>query len=206
MISRIAKKPSTKVGGALAALTVAFAAGRYDPHPKAKINNHYSIGYANPGTAPGSVKDSWTIEYDNIVPDVALNKILDDTYKTKTPDANFYIGLITGPGAAGCAAGDTMASHAGWVENVTYSDTTRPAWTPGSVSGKSVSNSASAAVFNVNGSATVGGAFLLSGVPGTANTKAGTGGTIRSCGPFSTGDKAVTNGGTLTVTITATAS
>jgi len=157
-------------------------------------------------TAPGSVKDSWTIEYDNIVPDVALNKILDDTYKTKTPDASFYVGLITGPGAAGCAAGDTMASHPGWTENVVYSDATRPAWTPGAVSGKSVSNSASPAQFNINGTATVGGAFLISGAAGSANTKAGSSGTPRSCGPFSTGDKAVTNGGTLTVTITATAS
>ncbi len=74
------------------------------------------------------------------------------------------------------------------------------------MSAKSVTNSATPAVFNINGTATIGGSFLISGTAGSADTKSGTGGTLRSCGAFSTGDKAVSNGGTLTVTITATGS
>jgi hypothetical protein len=172
---------------------------------KAKVGHRHCFSYVNPGTAPGAVAATWTECYDNLVPDVALNKILDDTYKTGTKDASFYCGLITGPGAAGVAAGDTMASHAGWTESTAYSDATRPAWTPGTVASKSVSNSASPCVFNVNASATIGGAFLVGGPAGSANTKSGTAGTLRSAGAFSSGDKSVSNGGTLTVTITATA-
>lgn len=168
------------------------------------IGHHYRIEYVDPNPAC-----SWIEEFDNLVPDVALNKILDDTYKTKTPDAGFAVGLITGPGAAGVAAGNTMASHVGWTEAVPYSDVGRPVWTPGTVAAKSVSNSGSPAVFNINASATVGGCFLVSGTAGTAagqvSEKSGTGGTLRSCGAFSSGDKSVSNGGTLTVTITATA-
>lgn len=171
----------------------------------AKIGHVYRLAYVDPDPSK-----SWVEEFENLVPDVAINKILDDSYKTKSADAAFYVGLITGPGAAGVAAGDTMASHAGWTENVTYSNTGRVAWTAGAVASKSVSNSASPAVFNINGTATIGGAFLVSGTSGTtagtAGEKSGTGGTLRSCGAFSTGDKSVSNGGTLTVSITATGS
>jgi hypothetical protein len=170
----------------------------------AQIGHVYRIEYVDPDPAK-----SWSEEFTNLVPDVALNKILDDTYKTKSADAAFAVGLIVGPGAAGVAAGDTMTSHTGWTESVVYSDAGRPAWTPGTVAAKSVSNSGSPAVFNVNTSGTVGGCFLVSGTAGTSagqiGQKSGTGGTLRSCGAFSSGDKTVSNGGTLTVTITATA-
>jgi hypothetical protein len=174
-----------------------------DTKAPATIGHHYRLEYTHPDGG------SWTEEFDNLVPDVGLNKILDDSYKTKTPDAAFAVGLITGPGASGVAAGDTMASHGGWTDAVPYSDAGRPTWTPGTVAAKSVSNSASPAVFNINATATVGGTFLVSGTAGTGagqvGQKSGTGGTLRSAGAFSTGDKTVSNGGTLTVTITATA-
>ena len=170
----------------------------------AQIGHVYQIEYVDPDPAK-----SWSEEFTNLVPDVALNKILDDTYKTKSADAAFAVGLIVGPGAAGVAAGDTMTSHTGWTESVVYSDAGRPTWTPGSVSAKAVSNSGSPAVFNINTSGTVGGCFLVSGTAGTSagqiGQKSGTGGTLRSCGAFSSGDKTVSNGGTLTVTVTATA-
>lgn len=170
----------------------------------AKVGHTYQLKYDDPDPAK-----SWSEKFDNLVPDAALNKILNDTYGTKSPDAAFAVGLITGPGASGVAAGDTMASHAGWTEATPYSDAGRPAWTAGTVASKSVSNSGSPAVFNINASATVGGCFLVSGTAGTSagqiGQKGGTGGTLRSCGAFTTGDKTVSNGGTLTVTITATA-
>lgn len=178
---------------------------RYEPAPEVcvpgKMKHHFRVEYVDPDSSK-----SWVEEFDNLVPDASLNKWLDDSYVTKTPHANFYVGLITGPGAAGVAAGDTAASHAGWSENVTYSNSTRPAWTPGAVSARACSNSGSPAVFNINGTATIGGCFLTSSSDTAGGTKSGTGGTLRGCGAFSSGDKSVSSGGTLTVTVTASAS
>jgi hypothetical protein len=61
-----------------------------------------------------------------------------------------------------------------------------------------VTNTASPAVFNINGSATVGGAFLTSN-----DTKGGTTGTLFSAADFgSPGDRSVVNSDTLSVTYT----
>jgi hypothetical protein len=58
-------------------------------------------------------------------------------------------------------------------------------------------NSASPAVFNINATATVGGAFLTSD-----NAKSGTTGTLFSASDFTTGDRSVVSGDTLNVTYT----
>jgi hypothetical protein len=59
-----------------------------------------------------------------------------------------------------------------------------------------ISNSASVAVFNINGTTTVGGAFLVSN-----STKGGSTGTLFSASDFqSPGDRAVVSGDTLNVT------
>ncbi len=170
----------------------------------AKIKQLYVAHYVDPDPAK-----SWDDEIHNLIPDVSLNKILNDTYVTKAPDAAAAVGLITGPGAAGVAATDTMSSHAGWTEATPYSNAARPALTFGAVASKQTSNSGSPAVFNCNASATIGGCFFASGTAGggagTCDQKGGTGGTLRGAGAFSSGDKAVSSGGTLTVTITATA-
>ena len=65
---------------------------------------------------------------------------------------------------------------------------------------QSVDNSASAAVFTINSSGTVGGGFLV-----TNSTKGGTTGTLYGGAAFSGGNRTVDNGDTLTVTVTATA-
>lgn len=147
--------------------------------------------------ADGRVK--WTEEFHNLVPTVGLNKYLDATLKTGLASPAWYVGLVTGPGSGTTyAAGDTMASHAGWSENTTYSNATRPAFTPGTISGGSVDNSASKAVFNINGTATIAGAFMADN-----STKSGTSGTLLGVGDFTT-DRAVESGDTLNVTVTAT--
>lgn len=169
------------------------------------VKQVYLLKYEDPDPSK-----SWDEMIHNLIPDVALNKIINDSYVTKAPDPAFAVGLITGPGAAGVASTDTMSSHAGWTEATPYSNAARPALTWGAVASKSTSNSASPAVFNCNASATIGGCFFTSGTAGggagNADQKGGTGGTLRGAGAFSSGDKAVSNGGTLTVTITATAS
>jgi hypothetical protein len=117
-----------------------------------------------------------------------------------TQITTWYIGLY-GAGASNTpAAGDTMASHAGWTEVVPYSNATRPTCTfvAATTANPSVAtNSASPAVFNINATSTVGGAFLVSN-----NTKSGTTGTLFSASDFTTGDRSVVSGDTLNVTYT----
>jgi hypothetical protein len=61
-----------------------------------------------------------------------------------------------------------------------------------------ITNSASAATFTINGTVTVGGAFLTSD-----NTKSGTTGILFSASDFAApGDRAVVSGDTVTVTYT----
>lgn len=92
-----------------------------------------------------------------------------------------------------------MNSHAGWAENTSYSNGTRPAYTPGAVAAGSVDNSASKAVFNINGTATIAGAFMS-----TNSTKGGTTGVLLGVGNFDVGDRSVVSGDTVSVTVTAT--
>lgn len=115
--------------------------------------------------------------------------------------AGFFLGLITGPGASNTyAAGDTMASHAGWTEFVNYAAVTRPAALFGSASLADPSViSVSAITFIITSTGgTVAGAFLT-----TDFTKGGTSGTLFSEANFlSPGDRVVANGDSLIVTYT----
>jgi len=113
----------------------------------------------------------------------------------------WYVGLITGPGSGTTfAAGDTASLHAGWTENTTYSNATRPAATFAAATTANpsvVTNSASKATFNINNTATIAGAFLISN-----DTKGGTSGTLFSASDFTGGDRSVGSGDTLQVTYT----
>jgi len=116
--------------------------------------------------------------------------------------AAWYVGLITGPSSGvTIAAANTMSSHAGWTENVSYSNATRPTATFGTATTANPSvntNSASVAAFNINATATIAGAFLSSN-----STKSGTTGILFSASNFtSPGDRAVASGDTLNVTYT----
>jgi hypothetical protein len=145
--------------------------------------------------ADGQVK--WTEEVHNTVVNAGLNDVLSQYFKGSAYTAAFYVGLKdTGT----IAAADTMSSHGGWTENATYSNATRPALTLGSVASQSVDNSASKAVFTINGTTTIYGAFVT-----TNSTKSGTTGTLYGAADFGTA-RAVLAGDTLNVTITLTAS
>ena len=140
----------------------------------------------------------WSDIIDNLVVDTGLNDMLDKWLKGSTYTAAFYVGLCV---TSTPVAGDTMASHAGWTESSAYTEANRQTLTLGTVSAKSVNNSASKAVFSINGTATITGAFVS-----TNNTKGGTTGTLISGGAFSGGSKAVSSGDTLNVQITYTGS
>lgn len=137
--------------------------------------------------------DSWT----NIVVNEGINHALDVTLSAGTPDTTWFVGLTDGTPTV--AAGDTLASHAGWVEVTNYDETNRVAWVDGGVSSQSVSNSASPAVFTISATVTVGGAFL-------AGVNTGTAGTLYAAASFTGGDKSLADNDTLTVTATMTGS
>src|SRR5581483_492630 len=149
--------------------------------------------------ANGNLK--WVEEVPNQVMTAGVNDLLTQYFKGSAYTATFYVGLVDNASFSAYAAADTMASHAGWLESTAYSNANRPTLTLGTPASGSVDNSASKAVFNINATATILGAFVV-----TNNTKGGTSGTLFGAASFSGGSRAVQNGDTLNVTITLSAS
>ncbi len=150
--------------------------------------------------ADGNLK--WEDDIDNLVTTAGKNDALDKYLAGSSYTAAWYMGLISSTSYSAVAAGDTMSSHAGWLEAgvanaPTYSQSTRPAPAFSTASAGSKSTSAAVA-FSITGTGTVKGCFLT-----TVSTKDGTTGTLYSAGLFSGGDKAVGSGDTLSVTYTA---
>ncbi len=142
----------------------------------------------------------WSDKFHNLVTTAGKNKYLDATLKTGLTTPLWYVGLVTGPGSGNTyLAADTMGTHAGWAENATFSNATRPAFTPGSIAAGSVDNSAAKAVFTINGTATIAGCFMTD-----VSTVSGSTGTLLGVGNFTGGDRAVQSGDTLNVQVTAT--
>ncbi len=143
----------------------------------------------------------WEAESHNLVVNVGLQDMNAKYFTGSSYTATWYLGLYGAASSNNPAAGDTMSSHAGWTEVVAYSQATRPQCvfgTPTTADPSVATNSASPAVYSINGTTTVGGAFLTSN-----NTKSGTTGTLFSAADFSSpGDRSVVSGDTLTVTYT----
>jgi hypothetical protein len=148
--------------------------------------------------ADGKLK--WRDTIDNVVCTVGKNLALDTflagtAYTVVGP----YMGLISSTSYSAVAAGDTMTSHAGWLEAggtnaPAYSGNRKTAvWSAATAGAKSLSAALS---FAITSSGTIKGAFLHFGT-GAVNTKDDTGGVLWSAGTFATGDKAVVNGDTL---------
>jgi hypothetical protein len=142
----------------------------------------------------------WRDTIDNVVCTVGKNLALDTflagtAYTVVGP----YMGLISSTSYSAVAAGDTMTSHAGWLEAggtnaPAYSGNRKTAvWSAATAGAKSLSAALS---FAITSSGTIKGAFLCYG-SGAVNTKDDTGGVLWSAGTFATGDKAVVNGDTL---------
>ena len=143
----------------------------------------------------------WEAQSKNLVVNVGLQYMAGSALTSVTQITTWYLGLYGAAAANTPAAGDEMSSHVGWTEVVAYSNGTRVAATFVTATAANpsvVTNSASPAVFNINGTTTVGGAFLTSG-----SAKSGTTGTLFSAADFgSPGDRSVVNSDTLSVTYT----
>lgn len=149
---------------------------------------HYQIECVRDG------KVAWVEEFDNLVMTEGLNDSLDKHFKGAAYTAAWYVGLASATPTF--AVGNTLASHVGWTEITAYTGD-RKALTLGTVAAGSVDNSASKASYTMNGSATVGGAFVATVATGTA-------GILYGGGVFSQ-DRALIANDVLNVTVTLTA-
>jgi hypothetical protein len=141
----------------------------------------------------------WVEEFPNLVVNEGLQDMNDQYFSGAGYTAAWYLGLVQGP-ASGTTfnAGDTLATHAGWTEDTAYTGD-RKAVTFGSATSADpsvISNSASPAQFTMNGTTTIGGAFLCTVATGTS-------GILFSASDFQApGDRAVVSGDVLNVTYT----
>lgn len=144
---------------------------------------------------------SWEQTIHNLITTVGKNLQL-DTILGNVAAGAVVMGL---KGTGSAAAGDTQASHAGWLEvgaanAPTYSGTRK---TPSFSAASAGSKATSAAVnFAFTGAGTVAGCFINIGGSATIDS---TTGTLFSAGDFSGGNQVVSNGGQLNVTYTLTA-
>jgi hypothetical protein len=141
----------------------------------------------------------WEDQMHNLVVNEGLQNMNTEYFKGSTYTADFYLGLITGPGSGTTfAAADTLASKA-WTEFTDYAGS-RKAVTFGTATTADpsvISNSASPSSFTISGAGgTVAGAFLCTVASGTS-------GVLFSESDFqSPGDRVVVSGDTLNVTYT----
>jgi hypothetical protein len=147
--------------------------------------------------ADGKLK--WSARSKNLVVNVGLKDMCDKYFLGAAYTAAWFIGLYGAAASNNPAAADTMAAHAGWTESVVYSNATRVAavFVAATAANPSViTNAAAPAVFNINATGVVGGAFLTSN-----NVKSGTTGILFSAADLQApGDRNVASGDVLNVT------
>jgi hypothetical protein len=143
------------------------------------------------------------LKWEESNPNLVVNQGLQDMnakyFVGSAYTAAWYLGLVTGPSSGTTfAAGDTLASHAGWTEDANYAGT-RKACTFGTATTADpsvITNSLNTASFTMNATTTIAGAFLT-------NVASGTSGILFSASDFqSPGDRAVVSGDVLVVTYT----
>jgi hypothetical protein len=141
----------------------------------------------------------WEDSAKNLVVNVGLQDMNTQYFKGVTYSAAWYIGLVQGPASGNTyAAGNTLASHAGWTEDTNYSGGNRATATFGTATTADpsvIDNSGSVAVFSITGTTTIAGAFLTK-----TQSNSSTSGLLFSVSNFTGGDRAVISGDTLNVT------
>jgi hypothetical protein len=147
--------------------------GIYLEKSKVLLCGHYTHEVRRQREIISSVTDH------NLVTNEGLDHIISTVLKGGAQTSTWYIGLFKGNYTP--AAGDTAANI---VANSTeaqteYDESARPALTLGAVTSQSVDNSASKAIFTLNATVTIYGAFLIS-----VSTKGSTTGTLLSASRF----------------------
>ena len=155
------------------------------------VTGHYNVQCLD---SDGQVK--WIDTIENLVVTVGKNDLLDKYFAGSAYTAAWYMGLVDGASTPTYAAGDTLASHAGWTESTAYSGSNRAtvAWNAASAGSKA----STATSFSINATATIAGALLT-----VTQVRATTTGVLYSAGSFSGGNRSVASGDTLNVTYTA---
>lgn len=143
--------------------------------------------------ADGRLK--WHEEVHNLVTTEGKNHLGNVYFRGTTPITTWYVGLKN---AGTIAAADTAASHAGWTDFTSYSESTRQTLTLAAFSSGVTNNSAAPAVFTISAGGTVAGAFVVSN-----SSKTGTTGTLYSVADFSAAQP-VAAADVLTVTVSVT--
>jgi hypothetical protein len=143
------------------------------------------------------------LKWEEVSPNLVVNQGLQDMnakyFVGSAYTATWFLGLVTGPSSGTTfAAGDTLASHAGWTEDTNYAGS-RKACTFGTATTADpsvITNSLNTASFTMNATTTIAGAFLCSVASGTS-------GILFSASDFqSPGDRSVVNADVLVVTYT----
>jgi len=133
----------------------------------------------------------------NGITNAGKDKLLGVMFNAQTAITTWYVGLIDSTSFTGLAAGDTMASHAGWLESTAYTEAARVAWVEDTPASQQITNSA-AVVFSINATGTMKGFFLNSLAPKGIDDA----GTLWSTALFDGGDQAVASGDKIHITYT----
>lgn len=149
------------------------------------------------------MEQKWLEVKKNLVVTGGKNDLLDKYFSGSGYTAAWFCGLVSSVSFSAYAAGDTMASHAGWTEAgganaPTYSGN-RPALTFAAASGASKATS-SPSSFTFTGAGTIKGMFCTS-----VTTKDGTTGILYNAVNFTGGDRVVANTDVVNVSVTFTA-
>ncbi len=123
------------------------------------------------------------------------NDLLDTYFGGGTQITDWYQGQVDNSGFSALSDTDTAATHGGWTEFTTYSQSTRPQWTPIAASAGSITNTASV-TFDITGSGTLYGMFMIS-----EDTKSGTSGILWATAAYNA-PKVVSNGDQVKLTYT----
>lgn len=139
------------------------------------------------------MEPSFATEFANLVTTQGKNDALDKHIAGSGYTATWYMSLIDSTGYSAIVAGDTAASHAGWAEYTSYSESARPtpSWSAAASGTKSTSSSVT---FTIPSTVTLKGAILISN-----STKGGTSGVLYSAGLFTEGDRVINGAAVLTV-------
>lgn len=154
--------------------------------PPSLWENHYEVSALN---EHGDLK--WKEEFHNLVTTEGRTDILEKYFRGAAFTAAWYLGFKNAIG--GQAAGDTLASHAGWTE-VFPAGANRPQLTFNAAATHSITTGQFNVSVTLAGPTNVGGAFV-------GSVQTGSAGKLWSCGDFSQ-LRSVVAGDTLQVSVT----